>query len=369
MTNTELPDEENWLYTPPIDNTLLCLKMAKAISLGESTAFHIAVCNDARQREELMRQVEEFLPSQHAQRLRVPASEDNLIKYMRRSLESPPPQAIFVYGLEDWIFGNANHRANTFLLNLNATRDGFRLDYQSSLVLWVPEYILDTLMEAAPDFLSTVSGQFVFSELMSLQQQALAGIIEENDTGIAEELNNLAISYYSQGRYSEAVPLLETALTMRRKTLPEGHSDIAESLNDLAIIYRRQGRYAEAEPLYQEALAIRCNALPENHPDIAESLNNLGLLYRIQERHEEAKSLLKRALTMRRKTLPEGHSDIARSLSNLAILYHHQERYSEAEPLFEEALEIFRKALGDNHPHTKLVAENLRLFRQQANTS
>jgi len=411
MTQIESFHKENWLNSPPDDDTTLCVKLAKMISLGESIAFHLAVCNDAHQRESLMRQVEDFLPSQHAQRLRVPKTENNLIRYLRRSLENPSPQAVFVYGLEDWLFGKANHHANTFLLNLNATRDSFRLDYQGSLVLWVPEYVLRTLMDGAPDFLSTVSGRYIFSKVMQVQGDALAGTLNDNNAGMAAELNSQAMQYYAQGRYSEAIPLLEEALKIRRKALPEGHPDIANSLNNLAGLYKSQGRSgeaeplydealkifrkalpeghpniasslnnlaglyesqgrsAEAEPLYDEALKIFCKALPEGHPNIAISLNNLAGLYESQGRSAEAEPLYNEALKICRKALPEGHPNIAQSLNNLAYLYNSQGRSAEAEPLLEEALEILRKALGDNHPNTKVVAENLRLFRQQANTS
>jgi Tetratricopeptide repeat len=40
-------------------------------------------------------------------------------------------------------------------------------------------------------------------------------------------------------------------------------------LNNLAVLYYEQGRYSEAEPLYRDALAMRQRLLGEEHPDIA----------------------------------------------------------------------------------------------------
>jgi Tetratricopeptide repeat len=43
--------------------------------------------------------------------------------------------------------------------------------------------------------------------------------------------------------------------------LGRDHPDVARSLNNLADLYERHGRYADAEPLYQRAVTIRQGAL------------------------------------------------------------------------------------------------------------
>ncbi len=84
---------------------------------------------------------------------------------------------------------------------------------------------------------------------------------------MASSLNNLALLYSSQGRYTEAEPLYQEALSLSKKLLGQDHPDVATSLNNLALLYSSQGRYTEAEPLYQEAIAIATNTLGENHPN------------------------------------------------------------------------------------------------------
>ncbi|MHC5722447.1 MAG: tetratricopeptide repeat protein, partial [Nostoc sp.] len=78
-------------------------------------------------------------------------------------------------------------------------------------------------------------------------------------------LNNLALLYNSQGRYSEAEPLLIQALTLTRKLVGEEHSDVATSLNNLALLYNSQGRYSEAEPLLIQALTLTRKLVGEEH--------------------------------------------------------------------------------------------------------
>ncbi|MFN5971689.1 MAG: tetratricopeptide repeat protein, partial [Microcystis sp.] len=68
------------------------------------------------------------------------------------------------------------------------------------------------------------------------------------------------------------------ALKLRKRLLGENHPNVAYSLNNLALLYYSQGRYLEAEPLFLQALAIAEQALGENHPNtvkIRESLQKM----------------------------------------------------------------------------------------------
>ncbi|MGD1711822.1 tetratricopeptide repeat protein, partial [Dapis sp. BLCC M172] len=74
---------------------------------------------------------------------------------------------------------------------------------------------------------------------------------------IANSLHNLAQLYNYQRKYSEAEPLLQEALAMRKLFFSTEDPDVAVSLNDLGSLYHFSGKYSEAEPLLQEALAMR----------------------------------------------------------------------------------------------------------------
>ena len=77
----------------------------------------------------------------------------------------------------------------------------------------------------------------------------------------------------------KALPLIQQALSIRKKALGEEHFDYTISLNVLAHLYRDLGQYEKALPLYHQALAIRKRTLGEEHPDYAGSLSNLANLY------------------------------------------------------------------------------------------
>ena len=171
-----------------------------------------------------------------------------------------------------------------------------------------------------------------------------------DDPTTAILLNNLARIYDDQGLYAETEPLYRRALANLEEALGPEHPNVAAILNNLAALYRAQGRYAEAEPLFQRALAIDEKTLGPEHPSLAKDLNNLAVLYDDQGLYAEAEPMYQRALAIREKTLGPEHPDVAASLNNLAELYRAQGRYAEAEPLSQRALAIKEKALGPQHP-------------------
>ena len=199
--------------------------------------------------------------------------------------------------------------------------------------------------------------------LVPLAPHVQAVAAQADAAGLAEPtarlLNELALLYKTQGQYTQAGPLCQRALAIKKKTLGPEHPDVALSLNNLALLYHAQGRYAQAKPLHQRALAIREKALGPDHPDVAQSLNNLALLYDSQGRYAQAEPLYQRALAIWEKALGPDHPDVATSLNNLASLYYSQGQYTQTEPLYQRALTIWEKTLGPDHPDVVLSQNNL----------
>ena len=134
---------------------------------------------------------------------------------------------------------------------------------------------------------------------------------------------------------------------------------LANNLNNIANVYRTQGKYEEAEENYKRAVVILENSVGPQHPNLATVLNNLAVLYRKQGKYKEAESLYRRALTIVEKALGPEHRNVAMSLNNLALLYQKQGKFIEAEPIQKRALAILEKALGPNHPDVATGLRNL----------
>jgi len=242
------------------------------------------------------------------------------------------------------------------------------------------------------------------AEQTAIQLRRLAeGPLSEKPQRAGTALYSQGIAVYHQGRYNEAGPLLEKALTIREKALgrespavarvlyylgrvrdDQGRPKDAERLlrrslairekafgpqsldvafcaNTLAILLHDQGNYVEAEQLYKRSLAIREKLLGPNDLDLAISLNNMGCMLTDQGRYAEAEKTLKRALSIREKALEPEHLDVATSLNNLAEVYRMQARYREAEPLYLRSLAIREKALGPDDLKVAWSLNNLAL--------
>jgi tetratricopeptide (TPR) repeat protein len=169
---------------------------------------------------------------------------------------------------------------------------------------------------------------------------------------------------YERGRSTEAEPLLQQGLRMRKQLLGDEHTAVAECLNSLAELYRTQGKYLQAMPLCEQALHIRERSLDEEHPDVGTSVNNLGRLYHHLGRFADAEVPYQRALNIRRRTLHTENSDVAWSLNDLGLLYDDQGRYTEAEPLYIEARDITERTLGKSHPTMANCLSNLASYYQ-----
>jgi len=103
-----------------------------------------------------------------------------------------------------------------------------------------------------------------------------------------------------QDRYADAEKSLQAALKETERFRPQDPR-LATNLNNLALIYYIQGRYSEAEPLFKRSLAIMEKVVGPEHPDVATILNNMALLYKAQGMYPEAEPFLARAQAIRQK--------------------------------------------------------------------
>jgi tetratricopeptide (TPR) repeat protein len=70
----------------------------------------------------------------------------------------------------------------------------------------------------------------------------------------------------------------------------------------MALLYFLEGRFLEAVPLYKRALAIKEKALGPTHPGLLDILDNLAQFYRETGREEEANIFEHRAIKIRSLT-------------------------------------------------------------------
>ncbi len=178
----------------------------------------------------------------------------------------------------------------------------------------------------------------------------------------ARLLVTLGDVYMALGLFSQAQPLIEKSLEIRRRVLGNDHSDTIASLSTLGALLYAQGKYPEAEACFREVLEFRRRVLGINNKSKFPSLNNLGGALWSQGKVAEAEVYFREALEEARRLYGDGSKELASPLNNIGAVLWSQEKFEEAENIYREALTISRHHLGDDHPETLESFSNLGLI-------
>ena len=169
-------------------------------------------------------------------------------------------------------------------------------------------------------------------------------------------LHTIGGVYREIGRYAEARPLLETAVTLRRLNGAQ-RADLADAINELGRVYRRLGDVNEAERKYLEALAIRREVYGQEHLKIADSLNFVAGIAFARGQMGEAERYFREAVDMARRV---GQPvDVAGLQASLAAVLSRQDKSAEAIVVMRESAETLRQSLGLENTSTLSALSNL----------
>lgn len=173
-----------------------------------------------------------------------------------------------------------------------------------------------------------------------------------------ETLKNV-LTLVQQGRYAEAIPLVEESLKKGEKDLGPEHAFTATAKEYLATLYAKLGKFAEAEPLQKQALAIRQKILGPEHLHTVTSMKNLAMLYFAMRAYDQALPLFQQTLQVSEKIFGPEDFKTAISLYGLAMVYFHKGAYAQALPLLKQFLLFNEKVLGQNDPATAISLNSL----------
>lgn len=172
-------------------------------------------------------------------------------------------------------------------------------------------------------------------------------------------LQTLADSYLSLGRYAEALPLQEQALSIRMRTLGEDHPETLSSLNRMGPLLTYLSRHPEAESYYRGALNRCRRTLGNDNIHTATAENNMGGMLMQKRELATAEGYLVGALRTRQRLLGEDHRSTLQSLNNLGAVLYQQGKFADAESRFRESLERRRRVLCDDDVNTIESMNNL----------
>lgn len=175
---------------------------------------------------------------------------------------------------------------------------------------------------------------------------------------------NAAMNFQESGHHAAAEELLRHAERDMEKAVIDHPHDYGLIIEALGESLRRQGRYAEAVPVLERALGERKFRFHASHPELGDVLNSLGRTYTALGRYDDAEPLLQKALSIRQTQFGENSEDAGYCHGYLASLYSQQKRVDEAEKHFEQSISIFEQRKGAEHANTLWYMKQLaKLYR------
>lgn len=121
---------------------------------------------------------------------------------------------------------------------------------------------------------------------------------------LAGELNNLGGLYTSAGRYKEALPTLQEALELEKKTDGDKDGRISSTFYALGILYKSTQNYAQSVSMFESVVQECAQVFGGDNPCMIAPLEQLTDVYRLAGRPEDAKTAEARRAAIKAK-LPE----------------------------------------------------------------
>ncbi len=263
----------------------------------------------------------------------------------------------------------------------------------------VAEFLIDSFRQADP---SHARGKEITArEILDTGAARITKELGAQPDLQATLLDTIGSVYLSLDLPTDAQPLIEQGLAVRRRLYGEQHLDVASSLYSLNRVYEKKGDLKTAEQLavnslainslltgnesletagslcrlgviqhargdlanaerhLNECLRIRTARLGPNHELLTVPLDNLARLAQDRRDFVTAERLYRAAIAIDLRNQREKHPQYVRHLHNLATALHGQDNLDAAEPLYRETVELFREILGPQHSETLDASANL----------
>ena len=243
-----------------------------------------------------------------------------------------------------------------YTARLTTERDRARLEAEKASRV---SELLSGLLTGADPYRTPDRREPTVQNLLDLGAERIARDLAGQPALQAEMFTVIGRTYQRMGLRAKALPLLEQALAIGRRTFGPAHVRVAQSLNDLGVLQREDGKLAAAEPLLLESLALRRRLLGSEDKDVAVTLVELARLFEDTGRSGAAEPLIRESLAIRRKVFGDEHRETAVSYNELGMLLFRRGDLAGAEPILRENIGRNERALGANHPNVASSKANL----------
>jgi len=186
-------------------------------------------------------------------------------------------------------------------------------------------------------------------QLYSQALEAWRSVGPSSDPYAATTLINLGETYCSEGKWRQALTVVQQALELNRRSLGLRHLRTVTNLNVLGNVYLFLGELDKAEAAYNEALPVEEELYPHDL-QLAQTLAGLSSVRMRMGHPDDNLRLAERALSLAIETQGEHSMAVAGMYSNLGQLHSQAGRPERAIPLFRKARAISEQILGADNP-------------------
>ena len=169
--------------------------------------------------------------------------------------------------------------------------------------------------------------------------------------------NNLATCLRSQDKFVEAEGYFRNVVHDLQPKAP--HPSLAAAMGNLAKCLGKTGELDEALPLLISAVEMKRDVLEPDDQSLAHSLHDLGELYLMRAAPSEAEPLLREALKIRRTRFTDRDGRTAHTGSLLGDCLLQLVRLDEAEVLLEQSYPVLDAEYGSADEKTRRALEQL----------
>jgi tetratricopeptide (TPR) repeat protein len=135
--------------------------------------------------------------------------------------------------------------------------------------------------------------------------------------------------YREQGKTAEAVKIQQRIVQIKAR----GRGGDPQELADLAMLQFAQGRHTEAEALLRQVLAQQERTLGPDHLAVGKTVRQLAEVAADQNRDEQAAAFYRRALGVYEKTLGPSHPEVIRLTREYVTTLRRAHRDADADQL------------------------------------
>jgi tetratricopeptide (TPR) repeat protein len=222
--------------------------------------------------------------------------------------------------------------------------------------------LLTSLLRGADPYRNPDAGKEpTVQDLLAFGAERMRRDLNDQPELQAEMLTLIGRTYERMGLQPKALPLLEEALAIGRRSFAGDHVRVAQSLNDLGVLHRTVGNLPEAETLLRESLAMRRRVIGPRTAEVAVTLVELARVLIDRGQTAEAESLAREALAIRKEVFGDEHRETATSKNELGVQLLRRGEVAEAESLFRQNVATTMHLLGPDHPNTASAKGNLGL--------